>query len=100
MPYGTLYVGMTSTLFARIRQHKAGAFEGFTKRHGLSKLVYREFHTYAEPAILREKVLKRWRRDWKIALIENENPQWQDIAALWDHPEFREDWDGITAPKN
>lgn len=99
-PYGTLYIGLTSDLLTRVLQHKAGTFPGFSQTYGVKRLVYREFHDSAEAAISREKTLKRWRREWKIALIESDNPHWEDVAALWDHPDFRPDWDGIVPPKS
>jgi putative endonuclease len=77
--YGTLYVGFTNDLIGRTYQHREGLVEGFTKIYGVKLLVY--FETYSDPltAIAREKKLKRWRRDWKIALIERDNPYWQDL---------------------
>ncbi|HAH10095.1 MAG TPA: hypothetical protein DCL48_08345 [Alphaproteobacteria bacterium] len=97
--HGTLYVGMTSELLNRMRQHKAGSFPGFTKRHAVTKLVHHEGFDCAESAIARERQLKKWRREWKINLIETDNPDWQDLAHNWDHPDFREDWGGITPPQ-
>lgn len=76
---GTLYVGVTSDLIGRIWQHRNGTFEGFTKRYQVDRLVYHELFEAMEGAILREKKLKRWKRDWKIALIEKHNPDWHDI---------------------
>ncbi len=78
-PYGTLYVGMTNNIVARAYQHREGIIAGFTKRYGVKRLVC--FEEYATPgdAIVREKTLKRWPRAWKIALIERENPQWDDL---------------------
>jgi putative endonuclease len=77
--YGTLYVGVTSDLLSRIYQHKDEWFEGFTKKYGVKKLVYYEQHLDVSQAILREKQIKKWRRDWKINLIERDNPHWVDI---------------------
>ena len=71
---GTLYVGVTSDLVKRIWQHKGGVVEGFTKKYQLKRLVYYEQHENAESAIRREKRLKEWKREWKIALIEKGNP--------------------------
>ena len=79
--YGTLYVGVTSNLSRRISEHEADV-DGFTKRYGVHKLVYVEFHASIADAILREKRLKKWRRDWKITLIENANPDWRDLSGL------------------
>jgi putative endonuclease len=66
---GTLYVGVTSDLPRRISQHRDGAIEGFTKRYGLKRLVYAEFHEEIRAAIQREKSLKHWSRAWKVQLI-------------------------------
>jgi len=78
---GTLYIGVTSNLVQRIWQHKNNEVEGFTKKYQVHLLVYYELHETMESAITREKQLKKWNRDWKINLIEKENPQWHD---LWD----------------
>lgn len=76
---GTLYAGLTSDLAKRVNQHKDGEVDGFTKKYGVKLLVwYRYFETMAE-AIAQEKKLKNWKRDWKIQLIEQENPYWQDL---------------------
>jgi putative endonuclease len=77
--YGTLYIGVTNNLIKRIYQHKEEQVKGFTKKYGLRKLVYYETHCDINEAILREKQLKKWRRDWKISLIEENNPHWIDI---------------------
>ena len=76
---GTLYVGVTNDLLRRAYEHKEGLAEGFTKRHGVKRLVYFETHDSIEAAIAREKHLKRWRRDWKVELIERDNPRWVDL---------------------
>jgi putative endonuclease len=76
---GTLYVGVTSDLARRVWQHKNGVVEGFTKQYGVHNLVFAEFHDTMEEAILREKRLKKWRRAWKLKLIEVENPEWRDL---------------------
>ena len=78
-PNGTLYIGMTNDLVRRVYEHKEGLADGFTKRYGVKTLVYFEIHETAEQAIRREKTLKRWLRDWKVALIENDNPCWDDL---------------------
>lgn len=78
-PHGTLYVGMRSDLPGRIYQHREGLADGFTKRYGIKRLVYFEQHETALAAITREKTLKRWPRDWKIALIEKSNPRCDDL---------------------
>lgn len=77
--HGTLYTGMTSDLVGRIYQHKAGSVEGFTKKYEVHSLVYYEVHHDAYNAITREKQVKKWRRAWKIRMIEKENPNWEDL---------------------
>ena len=84
--YGTLYVGVTSNLYQRVAQHRAGTFDGFTKEHGLSRLVWFEPHPSMVAAIRREKSIKRYLRDWKINLIERDNPGWLDLSQDWDRP--------------
>ena len=76
---GTLYIGVTNDLVRRVYEHKEGPVDGFTKRHGVKTLVYFESHDRVEQAIQREKTLKHWVRDWKIALIERDNPHWEDL---------------------
>ena len=78
-PYGTLYVGVTSDVLKRIWEHKADVVEGFTKRHGLKRLVWYEVHESIIEAITREKQIKEWRRDWKINLIQTLNADWLDL---------------------
>ena len=80
-PQGTLYVGVTNDLIRRVAEHKQGIVPGFTKRYGVNKLVYWEAFDDYHAAILREKRLKRWRRDWKHALIEEANPHWADLIG-------------------
>jgi putative endonuclease len=77
---GTLYIGVTSNLAVRIAQHRAGQVEGFSKRHGVSRLVWYEPHEAMESAIIREKQMKKWNRDWKVREIGRLNPQWKDLA--------------------
>ena len=79
--YGTLYIGVTSNLLQRLVQHREGLLPGFTSRYKVHHLVHFETFGDMENAILREKQLKRWRRQWKINLIEAENPEWVDLAA-------------------
>ena len=79
--HGTLYVGVTSDLIQRIWQHKNGLIEGFSKRYGLKMLVWFEQHDSMESAIVRERNVKYWRRDWKIQLIEESNPTWRDLYS-------------------
>lgn len=76
---GTLYVGVTSDLYGRMVEHRDGLVPGFTKRYGVTTLVYFEEHGDIDEAIRREKLIKRWRRTWKIELIEQRNPQWRDL---------------------
>jgi putative endonuclease len=76
---GTLYVGVTSDFVDRVSLHKQHMIERFSKRYGVDRLVYIEFHADMARAIAREKQLKRWHRGWKIALIEKENPSWRDL---------------------
>ncbi len=78
---GTLYVGVTSNLIGRILQHREGTFEGFTKRNGIIRLVWYEMADTMEAAIASEKRIKKWHRDWKINLIERDNPHWDDLAV-------------------
>lgn len=76
---GVLYIGVTGDLIKRMWQHKNGLAEGFTKKYFVHKLVYFENTTNVMSAIKREKQLKKWNRDWKIQLIEKENPGWEDL---------------------
>ena len=76
---GTLYIGVTSDLAKRIWEHRNGVVEGFSHRYEVDKLVYCEPFDDAESAITREKQMKKWRRAWKIELIENSNPEWRDL---------------------
>ena len=76
---GTLYIGVTSDLVKRIWEHKNSFVEGFTDRYGVHHLVWYELHECIESAIQREKRLKEWKRIWKLALIENSNPDWLDL---------------------
>ncbi len=78
-PFGTLYVGVTNDLVRRIYEHKEHLVEGFTKKYDVTMLVHVEVFGDIENAILREKKLKRWKRDWKIDLINESNPDWQDL---------------------
>ena len=78
--YGTLYIGVTSNLLRRIWQHRNDALPGFTERCAVHRLVHFELFGEMERAILREKQLKRWHRQWKINLINAGNPEWRDLA--------------------
>ncbi len=77
--HGTLYLGVTRDLVRRVYEHRTKAVESFTSRYGFDKLVWFEIYDDAATAIAREKELKKWRRDWKIRLIEEENPGWVDL---------------------
>ncbi len=76
---GTTYIGVTSDLPRRVWMHKEDLVEGFTKHYGVHTLVWYELHETMIEAITREKQLKRWKRDWKIRLINESNPQWRDL---------------------
>jgi putative endonuclease len=79
---GTLYTGVTSNLVKRVWQHRNGEIDGFTKKYDVKRLVYYETHQTAEPAIKREKQIKKWNRQWKLRLIEEDNPDWKDLYGL------------------
>jgi|SRR6478752_8414208 len=79
-PYGTLYTGITSNLIQRIYQHKEALVDGFTKKYNVHRLVYYEIHLDVNEAIVREKRIKGWNRQWKINLIQQDNPQWLDLS--------------------
>ena len=76
---GTLYIGMTNDLIRRVWQHKNNVHEGFTKKYGVHRLVWYEATNDVHGAIQREKQMKKWNRQWKINLIEQENPEWDDL---------------------
>ena len=78
-PYGTLYIGVTNGLLQRVGDHREGNGSRFTSRYGVDRLVYFEAFSNIADAIQREKSLKRYRRQWKINLIERENPDWRDL---------------------
>ena len=80
-PLGVLYIGMTSNLYERTRQHREDRIEGFAQRYGCKTLVWYERHGFVTEAIKREKALKRWNRTWKLELVEQTNPQWQDLYS-------------------
>jgi putative endonuclease len=77
--HGTLYVGVTSNLAERVAQHKRGDVKGFTQKHKVHRLVWAEHHETMEQAIVREKQIKKWNRAWKVQLIEEANPEWDDL---------------------
>ena len=76
---GTLYIGVTSDLPGRVWQHKEGAADGFTKKYGCKMLVWFEQHGDIESAIVREQQMKEWQRLWKLRVIEEMNPEWNDL---------------------
>ena len=80
--HGTLYIGITNDLSRRVWEHKTKAHPGFTARYDVARLVWSESYDRIDDAIAREKKLKRFRRDWKIALIEADNPNWLDLYEL------------------
>ncbi|OAF11462.1 excinuclease ABC subunit C [Bradyrhizobium centrolobii] len=80
--HGTLYIGITNLLQKRLEEHRNGKGSEFVKRYGVYRLVHSEAYERVEDAIAREKQLKRWKRDWKIELIERENPEWRDLSDL------------------
>ncbi len=80
--HGTLYIGVTNDLSRRLAEHRAGTADAFTKKHQVDRLVHVETLETAYSAITREKQLKKWNRDWKIRLIEENNLDWQDRTKL------------------
>lgn len=76
---GTLYIGVTNDLVRRVYEHREKLAQGFTRKYNIARLVYFEQHADIEAAILREKRLKKWNRTWKIRLIEEGNPNWDDL---------------------
>lgn len=79
--YGTLYIGVTSNLVGQLWQHRNNVLQGFTARYNVHRLVHFELFGDMERAITREKQLKRWHRQWKINLVNAENPEWRDLAV-------------------
>ena len=78
-PYGTLYIGVSSRFEGRLVEHRQGLLKGFTKRHGLTRLVWYETHETMTVAIQRERTMNEGPRQWKINLIERDNPRWDDL---------------------
>jgi putative endonuclease len=78
-PNGVLYTGVTSDLFGRVGVHKQDLIAGFTKKYGVRRLVYYEMHETMDAAILRETRIKKWKRAWKVRLIQQMNPEWRDL---------------------
>ncbi len=79
---GTLYIGVTNDLIRRVYEHKTKAAEDSRRPYGIDRLVYFEHFDNIEYAMLREKRLKKWKREWKIALIEKDNPNWDDLYPI------------------
>jgi putative endonuclease len=86
---GTLYIGVTNDLERRMFEHKGKLIDGFTKKYNLNRLIYFETFQYINNAIKREKNMKKWKRQWKINLIEEENPNWRDLSKDW--PSYKKD---------
>ena len=80
--HGTLYIGVTNSVRKRLEEHRNGQGSSFVKQYGVFRLVYVEPYERVEEAIAREKQLKRWKRDWKIELIERDNLEWRDLSDL------------------
>jgi putative endonuclease len=80
--HGTLYIGVCNDLSNRLTLHRAGRGSEFVKKYGVTRLVYMETYASPQEAIAREKQLKNWHRDWKIRLIEEDNPDWSDLSHL------------------
>jgi putative endonuclease len=76
---GTLYIGVTSDIIKRVWEHKSDLVDGFSKRYSVHLLVWYEQHIDMTAAIQREKAIKKWKREWKINLIEEQNPEWEDL---------------------
>jgi putative endonuclease len=76
---GTLYIGVTNNLIRRVHEHQNGLAEGFTQKYNVHKLVYYEIHDNISQSLIREKQLKKWKRSWKIELIEKLNQDWKDL---------------------
>jgi putative endonuclease len=78
---GTLYIGVTNDLIRRVYEHREKLADGFTKKYDVARLVYFEVHSEIEAAITREKQMKKWNRAWKVRLIEESNPNWNDLYS-------------------
>jgi putative endonuclease len=76
---GVLYIGVTANLIKRVFEHKSNLVEGFTQKYNVHTLIYYEVYGNVEDAIKREKNMKKWKRNWKIKLINKKNPQWEDL---------------------
>ena len=84
-PFGTLYIGVTSDLAARVWQHRTGKGSSFCQEHRLTRLVYAEEHASIYEAIAREKAMKAWKRNWKLRQIIDANPDWEDLFDKINH---------------
>ena len=83
-PNGVIYIGMTDDIEERVKEHKIKQYpDSFTAKYNCNKLIYFEEFTNDEEAMLREKQLKKWKRDWKVKLMEGINPSWMDISMNW-----------------
>ena len=80
---GTIYIGFTDDLQRRIQEHKEKSVSGFTARYNVTKLVYFEEYESSDEAYIRERRMKKWKRAWKLKLIEKENPEWKELAEDW-----------------
>ncbi|MBI2642534.1 MAG: GIY-YIG nuclease family protein [Candidatus Wildermuthbacteria bacterium] len=78
---GTLYIGVTSNLERRVYEHQQNIIKGFTEKYNVHHLVYYETTSNVQAALQREKQLKKWNRQWKLELIEKENPEWKDLST-------------------
>jgi len=88
--WGTIYIGSTTALVQRVWQHRNGLFPGFTSKYGVKRLVWYEVHGCLDSAATRERQMKKWRREWKIRLIERSNPEWEDLWDEVDRERIRE----------
>lgn len=83
-PNGVIYIGVTDNIEERVKEHKLKVYpKSFTSKYNCDKLVYFEEFKQGDEVMLREKQFKKWKRDWKIKLIEDMNPSWSDISANW-----------------
>jgi putative endonuclease len=94
-----IYIGVTSEIELRVWQHKQGTYDSFTKRYKCNRLVYFECFGFIDTAITRETQLKGWRRARKLALVEAENPTWEDLSAEWGKPIQSPTWADELAKK-